>query len=299
VTRPLISRIRILELDILFISVTDLQGGLVWISKHLRLAHAHSELEALILERTAELQQLSQRLLKVQDEERRKLARDLHDSTGQTLAALKISVSFVQEHCKDDPATLALMSDVAQLADQAIAEIRTMSYLLHPPLLDEVGFASAAEWYIEGFAKRSGIKVKTHIPNAHARLPKSVEIALFRVLQESLTNVHRHSGASEASIHFQRGTEAVILEIRDFGKGIPEKRLQLLHGVSATSGVGLAGMRERLHELNGKLEIESDGRGTSMRAIVPLYAGATPIAGDLPPLEPAASCVTWQLPATN
>jgi two-component system, NarL family, sensor kinase len=143
----------------------------MWISKYSRLSHAHSELEALILERTAELQRLSQRLLQVQDEERRKIARDLHDTTGQTLAALKISVSFLQEHCKESPTALALVSDVARLADQSIEEIRTMSYLLHPPLLDEVGFACAAEWYIEGFAKRSGITVKAEIVNSRIRLP--------------------------------------------------------------------------------------------------------------------------------
>ncbi len=257
----------------------------MWISKHLRLSHTHSELETLILKRTAELQKLSQRLLKVQDEERRKIARDLHDSTGQTLSALKISVSFLQDRWKDDPASLAIISDVVQLADQALEEIRTMSYLLHPPLLDEVGFACAAEWYIAGFAKRSGIDVKVDIANSHGRLPKRVEIALFRVLQESLTNVHRHSGASEASIRFQHEAEAVVLEIRDFGKGITrdfgkgitEERLKLLMGVGAETGVGLAGMRERLHELDGTLEIESDGRGTSMRATVPLYATSLPV----------------------
>jgi two-component system NarL family sensor kinase len=249
----------------------------MWISKHLRLSHTHSDLETLILKRTAELQKLSQRLLKVQDEERRKFARDLHDSTGQTLSALKISVSFLQDRWKDDPASLAIISDVVQLADQALEEIRTMSYLLHPPLLDEVGFACAAEWYIAGFAKRSGINVKADIANSHGRLPKGVEIALFRVLQESLTNVHRHSGASEASIRFQHEAEAVVLEIRDFGKGITEERLKLLMGVGAETGVGLAGMRERLHELDGTLEIESDGRGTSMRATVPLYATSLPV----------------------
>jgi len=258
----------------------------MWMSKYFRLAHSHSELETLILERTTELQTLTQRLLRVQDEERRKLARDLHDSTGQTLAALRISVSLVQEHCKEQPATLALTSNIAQLADQAIEEIRTMSYLLHPPLLDEVGFACAAEWYIEGFAKRSGIRIKADISNLHTRLPRNVEVVLFRVLQESLTNVHRHSGASEASIHFQQGAEAVILEIQDFGKGIPEERLRLLRGVSAETGVGLAGMRERLHELSGQLEIESDSSGTSMRAIVPLSGSAMPRAGALPMLEP-------------
>jgi signal transduction histidine kinase len=249
----------------------------MWISKHLRLSQAHSELETLIQERTAELQRLSQRLLKIQDEERRKISRDLHDSTGQTLTALKISVSFLQDRWKEDPASLAIISDVAQLADKALEEIRTMSYLLHPPLLDEVGFVCAAEWYIEGFAKRSGINVKADIANSHGRLPRKVEVALFRVLQESLTNVHRHSGASEASIRFQYEDEAVILEVRDFGKGIPEERLRLLHGVSGETGVGLAGMRERLHELDGKLEIESVGRGTSMRATVPLCRTPLPI----------------------
>src|ERR1700735_2425941 len=242
------------------------------ISKHLRLSHPHSELETLILERTAELQRLSQKLLKVQDEERRKLARDLHDSTGQTLTALKISVSLLQEDCKAEPARLAILSDVVQLADQAIEEIRTMSYLPHPPLLDEVGFACAAEWYIEGFAKRSGITVKTDITNTRARLPKNIEIALFRVLQESLTNIHRHAEASNAAILFYYDAEAVILEVRDFGKGIPQERLHLLRGVSAEAGVGLAGMRERMNELNGTLELQSDPRGTSLRATIPLYA---------------------------
>jgi len=244
----------------------------MWIAKHLRLSHAYSELETLTAERTAELQKLTQRLLKVQDDERRRLARDLHDSTGQTLAALKISASLLQESCKEMPAALAFVSDVVQLADQAIEEIRTMSYLLHPPLLDEVGFACAAEWYIEGFAKRSGINVRADIGNSLERLPQSVEIALFRVLQESLTNIHRHSGASDASVHFQHEVDAAVLEIRDFGRGIPEERLRLLHGVTAETGVGLAGMRERLHELNGTLGIESNERGTSLRATVPLYA---------------------------
>ena len=149
-----------------------------------------------------------------------------------------------------------------------------MSYLLHPPLLDEVGLACAAEWYIEGFAKRSGIEVKADLPKSQARLPKSVEIVLFRVLQESLTNVHRHSGASQVSIHFQLRAEGAILEIRDFGIGIAEERLRLLNRASAETGVGLAGMRERLYELNGKLEIASDGRGTSIRATVPLTSRA-------------------------
>lgn len=236
-----------------------------------QLALEHQELELQVQARTAELRKLSQRLLKVQDEERRRFARDLHDSTGQTLSALKMSILFLRRGCTEDPPKLALISEVEALADQALEEIRTMSYLLHPPLLDEVGFECAAEWYIEGFSKRSGISVKAEIANSKQRLPRSTEIALFRVLQESLTNVHRHSGAAEAFVRFERQPDAVILEIIDFGKGITAERLLLLNGVSSETGVGLAGMRERLDELGGKLEIESDARGTSMRATVPLY----------------------------
>jgi two-component system NarL family sensor kinase len=167
-----------------------------------QMALEHSQMQSVILQRTADLQNLSQRLLKVQDEERRKLSRDLHDSTGQTLAALRISILLLQQHCKEEPSTMALFSDAAKLADQAIEEIRTMSYLLHPPLLDEVGFACAAEWYIKGFAKRSGVNVSLDIATDHPRLPMSIEVALFRVLQESLTNVHRHSGAGFRAAHF-------------------------------------------------------------------------------------------------
>ena len=243
------------------------------LSKHGRqMAVEHSELQSVIFQRTAELQNLSLRLLKVQDEERRKLSRDLHDSTGQTLAALKISVSFLQENCRQDPSKMALVSEVVELADRAIEEIRTMSYLLHPPLLDEVGFACAAEWYIEGFAKRSGINVSMQIATAHERLPMNIEIALFRVLQESLTNVHRHAGASQVSVGLRHQLEEIILEIRDDGHGIPAERLRRLSETSAETGVGFSGMRERMQELKGKLEIKSDKHGTSVQAFVPRSA---------------------------
>ena len=243
------------------------------ISKHSKqLALSHAQLETVILERTAELQILSQRLLKVQDEERRKLARDLHDSTGQTLAALKISVSFLQEECKENSAVMSIVADVAELADRAVEEIRTMSYLLHPPLLDEIGFSCAAEWFIEGFAKRSGVDVSAELSADGKRLPMNIEIALFRVLQESLTNVHRHSEAVRARVCFQRQDGTAMLEVRDFGRGIQSERLQQLRETSAQTGVGLAGMRERMNELNGTLELESDERGTTIRATVPLYA---------------------------
>jgi signal transduction histidine kinase len=243
----------------------------MWVpSKHSRqMALEHSKLQAVILQRTTELQNLSLQLLKVQDAERRKLSRDLHDSTGQTLAALKINISFLQESCKQDSSKMALVSEAVELTDQAIQEIRTMSYLLHPPLLDEVGFGCAAEWYIEGFAKRSGIKVNLDIATEQERLPMSVEIVLFRILQESLTNVHRHSGATQVSVCFLHKFEEIVLEIRDNGCGITAERLNRLRETSAETGVGLTGMRERIHELNGELQIESDGHGTTLRAIVP------------------------------
>jgi two-component system, NarL family, sensor kinase len=247
------------------------------LSKNSRqMAVEHSQMQSVILQRTAELQILSLRLLKVQDEERRKLSRDLHDSTGQTLAALKMSVLLLQQHCKAHPPQMTLAYEVAQLADQAIEEIRTLSYLLHPPLLDEIGFACAAEWYIEGFAKRSGLSVSHDLATDHERLPMNMETALFRVLQESLTNVHRHSGATKVHIHFSRQVEQIILDVRDDGCGIPAERLNQLREASAETGVGLAGMRERMNELNGRLELESDGKGTTIRAIVPLLAMSRP-----------------------
>src|ERR1700730_7777401 len=256
------------------------------LSKHSRqLALAHSQLESVVLQRTAELQILTQRLLKVQDEERRKLSRELHDSTGQTLAALKISISFLEENCSQDPATVALISAVEELANQAIEEIRTMSYLLHPPLLDEVGLSCAAEWYVEGFAKRSGVKVTLDIATPPKRLPTHIEFALFRVLQESLTNVHRHSGASAVSIRLQYQVDEINLEIRDNGCGIAAERLARLRNGSAETGVGLAGMRERMDELNGMLEIESDDQGTIMRALVPLPAPLSDHLGDCVPVN--------------
>lgn len=233
-------------------------------------ARSNAQLESLVLQGTVAVQNLSQRLLKVQDEERRRIARDLHDSTGQTLTALKISAEILRKQLEQDPGASVAISEIVALADQALKEIRTLSYLLHPPLLDEAGFTSAARWYVEGFAKRSGIKVKLDLVAEQERLPIAIETALFRVLQESLTNVQRHSGALEVIVRFQRQAETAILEIEDFGRGVPQNMLNRLNAASAETGVGLAGMRERLHELSGKCEIESDGRGTRLRAIVPL-----------------------------
>lgn len=243
------------------------------VSKHFKkaaLSRARFESEG--LERTAALQNLSQQLLQVQDEERRRVARDLHDSTGQTLAALKMNLVLLEGKLPRDQRTCGLLSETEALADQALQEIRTTSYLLHPPLLDEAGFSSAAQWFVEGFAKRSGVKVRMDIEPQVERLPIAVETALFRVLQEGLTNAHRHSGTLEISICFQHQLETAILEIRDCGRGISPAVLSRLRAASSESGVGLAGMRERLNKLNGKLEIEADDHGTLLRAIVPLPA---------------------------
>jgi|HubBroStandDraft_4_1064222.scaffolds.fasta_scaffold59433_1 hypothetical protein len=239
----------------------------------LTFRQSRSQLELLVLERTEALQSLSQRLLRVQDEERRRVARDLHDSTGQTLTALKISVALLQKRLDNDERIREELSGIALLADEALQEIRTTSYLLHPPMLDEAGFTSAAQWYIEGFARRSGMKVRLDFAPQVERLTDTIETALFRVLQESLTNVHRHSGASEVEVRFLREASVVILEVRDYGCGIPEKLLRRLGQSVQDSGVGLAGMCERLNELKGDLEITSADPGTRLRAIVPLPPG--------------------------
>jgi signal transduction histidine kinase len=234
------------------------------------LRQSHSQLESPVLQ----LQKLSQRLLKVQDEERRRVARDLHDSTGQTLTALKISVALLRRRLDNDERIREELSEIALLADQALQEIRTTSYLLHPPMLDEAGFTSAAKWYVEGFAKRSGMKVRLDFAPEVERLPDTIETALFRVLQESLTNVHRHSGTSEVDVRFWREAQTVILEVRDYGRGIPEELLSRWGQAVLDSGVGVAGMRERLSELKGDLEIAPADPGTRLRAIVPLFSQA-------------------------
>jgi len=236
----------------------------------LTLRQSHLQLESPVLQ----LQKLSQRLLKVQDEERRRVARDLHDSTGQTLTALKISVALLRRRLDNDEGIREELSEIALLADQALQEIRTTSYLLHPPMLDDAGFTSAAKWYVEGFAKRSGVKVRLDFAPEVERLPDTIGTALFRVLQESLTNVHRHSGTSEVDVRFWREAQTAILEVRDYGRGIPEELLSGWGQTVLDSGVGLAGMRERLSELKGNLEIASADPGTRLRAIVPLFSQA-------------------------
>ena len=213
------------------------------------------------------LRRLSARLLGIQDQERRRIARELHDSLGQYLAGMKIAIDMLSSRSPErDP----LLAECGEILDKAISETRTLSHLLHPPLLDEAGFASAASWFVAGFSQRSGIQVSIDMPPDLPRLPDAVEIALFRVLQESLTNVHRHSRASSAEISVEADAEQVTIEIRDHGQGMPSEILQRVENESSRFGVGLAGMRERIHELGGTLEISSDPQGTAVRASVPL-----------------------------
>jgi PAS domain S-box-containing protein len=213
------------------------------------------------------LRKLSGRLLGIQDQERRRIARELHDSLGQYLAGMKIAIDMLSVRSPElDP----LLKECADILDKAISETRTLSHLLHPPLLDEAGFASAASWFVAGFSQRSGIPVSLDLPSDLPRLPEAVEITLFRVLQESLTNVHRHSRATAAEINVEADAEQITIEIRDHGRGMPAEIIQQIEHNGSKLGVGLAGMRERIHELGGILEVASDDQGTKIRAVVPL-----------------------------
>jgi len=230
------------------------------------LRKAHDTLESIVEERTAALRRLSAQLLHVQDEERRHIARELHDGLGQYLAAAKLTLDTLALARNDDSG----FSDAIELIGQAIKETRTLSHLLHPPLLDAAGLTSAVSWYVEGFAKRSGIKADLTLPEKPGRLPVAVETALFRIMQEALTNVYRHSGSSRVTIAFSVDEANARLEIRDFGKGIPERIVENFHLSGTDVGVGLAGIRERVKELGGRLEVSSGSKGTTIIANVPV-----------------------------
>jgi PAS domain S-box-containing protein len=213
------------------------------------------------------LRTLSGRLIGIQDQERRRIARELHDSLGQYLAGLKIAIDMLSSRSpQKDP----LLVECADILERAIVETRTLSHLLHPPLLDEAGFASAASWFVAGFSQRSKIPVSLDLPPDLQRLPDVVEIALFRVLQESLTNVHRHSRAKSAEISVDVDAEQVTIEIRDHGRGMPAHIIRQIEAETSKLGVGLAGMRERIHELGGRFVVSSNDRGTTVQASIPL-----------------------------
>lgn len=220
----------------------------------------------------AAARELSTRILKMQDDERRHIARELHDSAGQMVAALMMNIDLLQTMDHLNREQTRLLSDARELLGNLNAELRTISHLLHPPLLDEMGLCSALQWYIEGFSKRSGISAKLELDPEFGRLDSDAEIAIFRIVQECLTNVHRHSGSRSATIVLQRFPGEVRLEVRDQGKGIPAEKQSNVLGIGPV-GVGLRGMRERVIQLGGRLEIQSDGNGTNVTTTLPVRKG--------------------------
>lgn len=215
------------------------------------------------------LRRLSLHLLSTQDEERKRIGRDLHDSLGQYLAILKMNLDALQSGVALNGAREDVERCI-QLADDSLKEVRTISYLLYPPMLEEMGLGSAIPWYLDGFSQRSRIQVSFDAAPNFERLAPEAELALFRVLQESLTNVHRHSGSATASVSLCTANDKVVLEIRDRGKGIPEHMLEEAgEDWLGSLGVGLRGMNERLRQLGGKLEITSTALGTTVTASVP------------------------------
>src|ERR1700678_1752549 len=251
---------RLFTLSIAVLAVMFL-ATLILIGIHYRMLHN----EAVKREQSEEsARQLSAQLLRVQDHERRRFSRELHDGLGQSLAVVKWTLSSLLEKHPDDPS----ISECVKSVDEAILGTRTISHLLHPPLLDEAGFESAARWFVEGFSQRSGIPVSLTIQDA-GRLPRSVELALFRVLQESLTNIHKHSKSPRAEVSLRPDRANVILRVKDFGDGLPEETLENFVHSGTRVGVGLAGMRERIREQGGQFRIDSNGAGTTIEVSLP------------------------------
>lgn len=220
------------------------------------------------------LRQLSRHLLRTQDEERKRIGRDLHDSLGQSLVAMKINLDSLTMLAGQNTAAVERIAACIELVDSSIKEVRTISYLLHPPMLDEMGLKSAILWYLDGFSARSGIKTTFEVQADFARLSRDAELALFRVLQESLTNIHRHSGSPTADIRLLTQNGMAILEVKDRGKGVARRPLEpsnqeYISTHISTHGVGLRGMHERMLQLRGSFELTSSKEGTTVRAAVP------------------------------
>jgi PAS domain S-box-containing protein len=226
-------------------------------------------------EQSNQVRELSWRLLRSQDEERRHIARELHDSAGQTLTVLGMSLAqLVQKTGRSAPELATEAEQIQETVQQLHREIRTTSYLLHPPLLDENGLYSAISWFLQGLLERSGLEVQFDISKEFGRLPRELELVIFRLVQECLTNIHRHSESETASIRIACESNQIALDIRDQGKGMSPARLAAIQ--SGRSGVGIGGMRERLRQFEGTMNIESDGSGTRIFATIPFPKGASP-----------------------
>ena len=221
-----------------------------------------------IVQQSDQLKDLSARLTHAQDEERRRIARELHDSAGQNLVALGMNLSQIENDAKHDPARLSKrLEDARNLIQSLTQEIRTTSYLLHPPMLDELGLVSALRWYIDGLVERSDLSIELNIPDDLERLGPDVELAIFRQVQECLTNIHRHSESKTAAITINRQGDKIYTEVRDEGKGISKQRLAEIQ--SQGVGVGIRGMRERVRQCGGELIVDSNTLGTKITAIIP------------------------------
>ena len=221
-----------------------------------------------VLRQSEQLRDLSHRMRQIQDEERRHIARELHDSAGQLLTVLAMDLSTLVRNAQEKAPEIAESAEQArQLVHQLTSEIRTTSYLLHPPLLDEEGLQAAISLYVRGLIERSGLDITVNISEGFGRLPRDTELAVFRLVQECLTNVHRHSGSKVAAIHMKRAERCVLLEVEDAGSGIsPERLLEIQsHG----AGVGIRGMRERVLLCGGEMKIVSEGRGTKISIALP------------------------------
>jgi signal transduction histidine kinase len=275
----------------LLLSATLLLAWAAYIEAQ-ELVRARDQLEFRVQERTSELMALNKtlemevrerreaeqslrdisgRLLQVKDEEQRRIARELHDGTAQLVGALAINLERLLETVAGGNTSKArtLLVQSTDLADRAAADLRTISHLLHPPILDDLGLQGALSWYSDGFSARSGIIVDLHVEPELGRFPREVELTLFRIVQEGLTNIYRHSGSSTADIGVWLNKDEVFLQISDRGRGIPSEKLIMRGNSRGIVGIGIAGMRERVRQMKGTLEIKSSGSGTCINVVLP------------------------------
>jgi len=271
--------------NVVITAIKDANGAVIGFSKvtrdfteRMRAQKALQESSIKLQASEKSLRELSFHLLRTQDEERQRIGRDLHDSLGQYLSVLKMKLdSLNSDPSRMQPQDAAELLQCAEITEQAVKEVRTISYLLYPPMLQEMGLKSATSWYLDGFTKRSGIKITFEVSPGFARLAPDVELAVFRVLQESLTNVHRHSGSQTATVRLLFHAHAFVLEVSDQGKGTQVGKLETPgEDWMGALGVGLRGMRERMRQVEGNLELWSSDKGTTVIATVPIHKAAPP-----------------------